>query len=196
MIRSISIISLVFICIFACAAVSVVCHPVHAGEPIVGNVKATDKVASRDVRDEDVLGKKQPELTATKGLEYITTKKDPKTQGTGFIKLKQKLEDESTIGSQKTFDVEFTNEMTGHKTKKDPDGNVYMKFEKIEDPEKNNILIRKEITKDYKTELSMGYRVSPFSEIYLGKGFLVDRKDNFNVDTHDNGWRLKFKYDF
>ena len=152
---------------------------------------------SHDARDESVKGNQQQEFINDKGLEYITTKKDPKPQGAGFIRLKPKLEDDSFVGSQKVFDVEFMDDETsGHKTKKDSDGSAYLKFEKIEDPEKNNILIRKATEKDYKTEVSMGLRMSPYSEIYLGKGFLVDRKDNFNVDPRDNGWRIKFKFDF
>ena len=94
MIRSISIISFVFICIFSCVIVSVLICPVYAGEPIVGNAKKTDQAASRDVRDDSVKGNRQQEFIKTKGLEYITTKKDPKPQGAGFIRLKPKLEDD------------------------------------------------------------------------------------------------------
>jgi hypothetical protein len=87
-------------------------------------------------------------------------------------------------------------ETSEHKTKKDSDGGPYMKFEKIEDPEKNNILTRQATEKSYKTEVLMGLRISPYSEIYLGRGFLVNRKDSFNVDPRDNGWRIKLKFDF
>ena len=149
------------------------------------------------MRDYGVKGNQQQEFVKTKGLEYITTKKDPKPHGAGFIRLKPKLEDDGVVGHQKVFNVEFMDEeVSGSKTIKDTDSKAYLKFEKIEDPEKNNILIRKEITKDYKTELSMGYRISPYSEIYLGRGFLVEQKDNFNIDSRDNGWRIKFKFDF
>lgn len=195
--HSISTISFVFICIFSCVIVSVLTCPVYAGEPIVDNAKKTDQVVSRDARDYGVKGNQQQELIKTKGLEYRTTKKDPKPQGAGFIRLKPKLEDGIIAGSQKIFDVVFMNDETsGHKTKKDSDANAYLKFEKMEDPEKNNVMIRKATEKDYKTELSMGYRISPYSEIYLGRGFLVQRKDNFNVEPRDDGWRIKFKLDF
>ena len=196
MIRNFSMIGLVLFCIFSCVMVSVLICPVHAGEPIVDNARKTDQAASHDVLDHSVKGSQQ-EFIKTKGLEYITTKEDPKSQGAGFIRLKPKLGDDGIAGPQTVFDVEFMNDKTsGHKTKKDPDANAYLKFERIEDPEKDNILIRKTTEKDYKTELSMAYRISPFSEIYLGKGFLVERKDNFNVDSHDDGWRIKFKFDF
>jgi hypothetical protein len=98
---------------------------------------------------------------------------------------------------QKIFDVEFMGDETSkQKTKKDADSGPYMKFEKIDDPEKNNILIRQTTERSYKTEVSMGLRTSPYSEIYLGKGFLVERKDDLNVGSRDNGWRIKFKFDF
>jgi hypothetical protein len=191
-----SIISLVFICIFSSLLVLVPTYPVYAGEQIVGNAKNTDQVVSRDGRDDSVKVNRQQEFSKTKGPEYTTTNKDPKPQGPGYLRIKPKLEDDSVVGPQKVFDVEFMDETSGHKMKKDSDGGPYVKFERIEDPEKNNILIRKATEKDYKTELSMGYRLSPYSAIYLGKGFLVERKDNFNVDPRDNGWRIKFKFDF
>jgi hypothetical protein len=196
MVRCISIIRHVFICILSCVIVPVLICPVHAGEQIVGNAKNTDQVISRDGRDDSVKGERQQEFIKTKGLEYITTKKDPKSQGAVYVRLRPKLEDDSIVSPQKVFEVEFMDETSGHKTKKDSDGGPYVKFERMEDPEKNNILIRKATEKDYKTELSMGYRISPYSEIYLGRGFLVERKDNFNVDPRDNGWRIKFKFDF
>jgi hypothetical protein len=177
--------------------VSVLVCPVYADVPIVDNAKKTDQTVPQDVRDYGVKGNRQQEFVKTKGPEYITTKKDPKPQGAGFIRLKPKLEDDGVIGSQKTFDVMFMDdEMSGHKTKQDSDANAYLKFEKMEDPEKNNILVRKATEKDYKTELSMGYRISPSSEVYLGRGFLFERKDNFNVDPRDDGWRIKFKFNF
>jgi hypothetical protein len=192
-----SIIVLVFISIFSCMTVSVVISPAHAGGPSVSNGKETDQGTPHDAHYESAKGNQQQEFIKTKGLEYITTKKDPKTQGAGFIRLKPKLENDSITGLQTIFDVEFMNDETsGHKTKKDLPIGPYMKFEKMEDPEKNNILIRKEITKNYKTELSMGYKMSPYSEIYLGRGFLVEPKDNYNVDSRDDGWRIKFKFDF
>jgi hypothetical protein len=196
MVRRISIIALVFICILSCVIESVLICPVHAGEQIVGNAKNTDQTVSRDGREDSVKGDRQQEFIKTKGLEYITTKKDPKSQGAVYVRLRPKLEDDSSVGPQKVFEVEFMDETSGHKKKKDSDGGPYMRFERIEDPEKNNILVRKATEKEYKTELSMGYKLSPYSEIYLGRGFLVERKDNFNVDPRDNGWRIKFKFDF
>jgi len=53
---------------------------------------------------------------------------------------------------------------------------LFESLEKMEDPEKNNICSGKQPEKDYKTELSMVYRMSPYSEIYLGKDFLVEQK--------------------
>ena len=198
MVRSISIISLVFICIFfSCMTVPVGISPAHAGGPVVDNGKETDQVTPRDARYESVKGREPQEYTAVKGLEYVTTKKDPKPNGASFIRLKPKVEDDGIGGSRTVFDVVFTDdEISGQKTKKNSDGGPYMKVEKIDDPEKNNILVRKATEKDYKTEVSMGLKVSPYSEIYLGKGFLMDRKEEFNVDPRDNGWRLKFKLDF
>lgn len=187
----------VFLCIFSCVIVSGLVCPVYAAETIVDNAKKTDQALSQEAKDYKVKGNQQQEFIKTKGLEYITTKKDPKSQGAGHIRLRPKLADDNIVGSQMVFDVDFMdNDQSGHKMKKDSDANAYLKFEKIEDHEKNNILIRKATEKDYKTEVSMGLKISPYSEIYLGRGFLVQQKDNFHVDPRDNGWRLKFKFDF
>jgi hypothetical protein len=197
MVRCISIIGFIFMCTLSCLMVSFLVCPARAGEQIVSNAKNTDQIVSHDGRDDSVKGERQQEFIKTKGLEYITTKKDPKSQGAVYVRLRPKLEDDSIVGPQKVFDVEFMDETSGgHKTKKDPDGGPYVRFERIEDPEKNNILVRKATEKDYRTELSMGYKLSPYSEVYLGRGFLVERKDSFNVDPRDNGWRIKFKFDF
>jgi hypothetical protein len=197
MFRSIYMLALVLISIFSCVTVSVVICPVYAGEPTFSNARETDQVALHGGRNESVKEKRQQEFTAPKGLEYTTTRKGPKPKGASFIRLRPKTENDNAAGSQKVFDVEFMNdEASEQKTKKDSDAGTYLKFEKMEDQEKNNILVRKATEKDYKTEVSMGVKMSPYSEIYLGKGFLVDRKDDFNVDPRDNGWRLKFKFNF
>ena len=186
-----------FVCIFSCVTVSVISSPVYGGGPVVSSARETDRVSPRVVSDENVKDKQEQEFKTIKGLEYVTARKDPKPKGASFISLKPKLEDDGIGGSRTVFDVVFTDdELSGQKTKENSDGGPHMKFEKIDDPEKNNILVRKATEKDYKTEVSMGLKVSPYSEIYLGKGFLVDRKEDFNVDTRDNGWRLKFKFDF
>lgn len=197
MIYSFLPIRLAFISILFCSVASAPIWPVHAGETAAGNVKKAGQVVSRDTADETVKGNQRQEFIDYKELPHRTVGKDVRPQIAGFIRLKPKLEDSSVVNSQKIFDVEFMgDEASGRKAKKDTDGSPYLKFEKIEDPEKNNALIRKEATKDYRTEVSMGFKISPFSEIYLGKGFLVEQKENIIFDPHDNGWRLKFKLDF
>jgi hypothetical protein len=197
MTRSVPIISFVFICIFSFLIVSVFICPVYAGEQNISNTKKTDQAQSHDARDESVKNNQQQEFITNKGLQHATTNKDSKLQGAGFIKLKPKLEDDSVTSPRKVFNVEFMDdEMSKRNTKKDSENSTYFKFEKIEDTEGNNSLIRKEAMKDYKTELSMGYRITPDSEIYLGKGFLVERKERLAIDPRDNGWRIKFKLHF
>jgi len=197
MIRTVSIISYVFICIFSFLIVSVVICTVYAGEQNMSNTKKTDQTQSRDAGDESVKNNQQQEFITNKGLQHATINKDSKLQGAGFIKLKPKLEDDSVTGPRNVFNVEFMDDETSkRKTKKDSENSTYFKFEKIEDTEVNNSLIRKEAMKDYKTELSMGYRITPDSEIYLGKGFLVERKESLAIDPRDNGWRIKFKLHF
>ncbi len=194
--RSIYIIPLVSIGIFFCLTASTPLSSVYAGDPIADNPRKTDQTPSRNAQDEAQSGRQQ-ELSSNKGLKYAPTIKDQKPKGVSFIRLKPKSEVDGTSESQKVFDVVFMDDETSGQTiKRSPEEGPYMKLEKIEDPEKNNILVRKATEKDYKTEMSMGVKMSPYSEIYLGKGFLINRKDDFNVDPRDNGWRLKFKFNF
>ncbi len=174
---------------------SVVC-PFCAAEQIPGDAKKTGQTVSSGTTGVETKTD-QNEFTEHKGLRYGIPNKYQKPQGASFIRLKPKQDNDSVAGIGKVFDIEFMDdESLEKKTKKDTDSGALLKLERIEDLDKKNSLIRKDLAKDYKTEVSMGLRVSPFSEIYIGKGFLLQRKDNLDFDPHDNGWRIKFKLDF
>ncbi len=124
-----------------------------------------------------------------------TSKKEPVPLQAGYIRLKPGYQYSQKNTDQTVFDIEFGDNRS-NRSKNDEKAGPLMRLEKIDDIDTKNSLIRKDVNKNYRTELSMGLKVSPFSEIYLGKGFLIPRKDELSIDPRDNGWRLKFKFNF
>lgn len=184
------------ICTFLFIFTLVFVCPLHAAEQIPGDARKTNQTVSSGTTGAETKTD-QNEFTEYKGLRYGMPNKYQKPQGVSFIRLKPKQDNDSIAGIGKVFDIEFVDdESLEKKTKKNTDNGALLKLERIEDLDKKNSLIRKDLAKDYKTEVSMGLRVSPFSEIYVGKGFLLQRKDSLDFDPHDNGWRIKFKLDF
>ena len=120
----------------------------------------------------------------------LVSKKEVPLQA-GYIRLRPKQEKENDV-----FHVDFGDNRSVNGTIEDEKRMPLFKLEKIDDFDTRNSVVRKELTKNYKTEVSMGLKVLPFSEVYLCKGFLVPRNDQFNLDPHDDGWRLKFRFSF
>ncbi|HEX2966983.1 MAG TPA: hypothetical protein VHO84_14445 [Syntrophorhabdaceae bacterium] len=127
---------------------------------------------------------------------FSTSRKETVPLQAGYIRLKPKNVYYGENDDQTVFDIDFGENRSLQKSKEDEKSGPLLRLEKIDDIDTKNSLIRKEVTSNYRTEVSMGLRVSPFSEVYLGKGFLVPRKDEFAIDPRDNGWRLKFKFNF
>lgn len=50
--------------------------------------------------------------------------------------------------------------------------------------------------RETKADVGVGVKVSESSEILLGRGVLVESKDNKNPDSRDDGWRFRFKTNF
>lgn len=49
---------------------------------------------------------------------------------------------------------------------------------------------------EYRADVSLGYRLLPYCEVLLGRGVIVERKDDTVFDAHDDGWRMQFKLNF
>lgn len=187
---------LLCVCVFSFVFASVFVCPLHAAEQTPGDAKRINRTVPSDEAGAEAKSD-QVKFTEHKGLRYGASNRYWKPQGASFIRLKPKQDNNSVAGIGEVFDVEFMDdESLEKKTKKDAGSGALLKLERIEDPDKKNSLIRKDLEKDYKTEVSMGLKVSSSSEIYVGKGFLIERKESFDFDPHDNGWRIKFKLNF
>jgi len=122
--------------------------------------------------------------------------KDATPQKASFIRLKPRSEN-GNASDEKVFDIVFSEDVApGKKTIRTPDDKPSFNVEKIENSDKSH-LMNKETAGVSKTELSLGYKLSPYSEILLGKGFLIERKESSSgLDSRDDGWRIRFKTDF
>ncbi|MBA4391031.1 MAG: hypothetical protein C0399_08840 [Syntrophus sp. (in: bacteria)] len=189
MYRRIVLVSVVFIFI-------VVSSLVYAGGPNSGSVKQTNQEVSYEANDNSTKTNQQNTVQNYPGFLYKPLNKDATPQKAGFIRLKQRPVNNDETNGQPVYDIEFTdNEIFGKKVDNDSYDKPYVAFEKVENIDKSH-LMKKETAQEHKAEVSLGYKLSSFSEIYLGKGFLVDRKDNSALQPHDDGWRIRFKTSF
>jgi hypothetical protein len=191
MYRRLVSLSVVFVFIFA----GMSCF-VYAGEPKSGNVKMAQQGVSYEADDVNATTGQSNKFQNYPGFLYKPLTKDATPQKAGFIRLKPRPASNGEADSQMVYDIEFTdNEMSGKKGTTGADDKPFVAVEKIENIDKSSF-IKKETAKEHKAEVSLGYKLSSFSEIYLGKGFLVDRKDNSPLQPHDDGWRIRFKTNF
>ncbi len=63
--------------------------------------------------------------------------------------------------------------------------------------DKVDITVIKQVApKEYKAEFLIGYRLTPFGEILLGKQMILERKEDAFFEHKDNGWKIRFKTSF
>lgn len=173
-----------------------VSFPAYAVESKYGSVKETNQGVSYEADDNGAKTNQQTEVQNYPGFLYKPLTKDAKPQKAGFIRLKPRLMKNGETKGQMVYDIEFTDsEMTEKKVDNGPDDKPYVAIEKIEPIDKSSFM-KKEAGKEHKAEVSLGYKLSPFSEICLGKGILVERNDSSTPLTRDDGWRIKFKTSF
>jgi hypothetical protein len=80
------------------------------------------------------------------------------------------------------------------KNNEDSENKAYITLAKVDNIDV--IGLKKLTPNEYKAEVSLGYRLTPFGEILLGRGIKVERKEDALFEAHDNGWRVKFKVNF
>lgn len=78
--------------------------------------------------------------------------------------------------------------------KDDKEDESYLSLAKVKRFEVKDI--KKISDSEFKAEVYVGYRLTPFGEILLGKGVEVERKEDALIKATDDGWRIKFKTNF
>ena len=112
----------------------------------------------------------------------------------GFVRLKAK-EDAAVGDNRDVYLVDFIDKDL-QTTKKGPGSRARLSLEKRKDLDETSSFSMLERKNEYKTDLCVGYKVTPFTEILLGRGFILERKEDTKIETHDDGWRMKFKVNF
>jgi hypothetical protein len=71
---------------------------------------------------------------------------------------------------------------------------VYIELNKIQNFD--IVDFKKIAVNEYKADLFVGFKLTPFGDILLGRGIMVQRKDGAFFETYDEGWRVKLKIQF
>ncbi|HOP84933.1 MAG TPA: hypothetical protein PKZ54_00485 [Syntrophorhabdaceae bacterium] len=50
--------------------------------------------------------------------------------------------------------------------------------------------------KEYKADFLIGYRLTPFGEILMGKQIIFEKKEDVFFEHRDGGWKIRFKTSF
>ncbi len=114
----------------------------------------------------------------------------------GFLKLRP-FKEETREGEQvEAFGIQFTEKADPYvrKSNGDSENRAYLSLARVENLDVTGI--RPLNPREYKAEVHIGYRLTPFGEILLGRGVILERKQDAFFEAHDNGWRVKFKASF
>ncbi|HOJ42812.1 MAG TPA: hypothetical protein PK800_01705 [Syntrophorhabdaceae bacterium] len=111
----------------------------------------------------------------------------------GFVMLKP-IRDSGE--KEKTYGIVFTEKAEPYIIKKEDDSKDKALIS-IGKAEKIDITELKPVSsKEYKAEFLIGYRLTPFGEILLGKQTIFERKEDAFFEQRDGGWKIRFKTTF
>ncbi|MCX5802722.1 MAG: hypothetical protein NTU69_04175 [Proteobacteria bacterium] len=114
----------------------------------------------------------------------------------GYVKVRALSDSKTSSESKTTYGIQFTDKALPYmaKNNEDSENKAYITLAKVDNIDV--IGLKKLTPNEYKAEVSLGYRLTPFGEILLGRGIKVERKEDALFEAHDNGWRVKFKVNF
>ncbi len=130
------------------------------------------------------------------GSDEKTVDKYRKLEEAGYVKLKLISGKDLAKGLNTAYAVEFTEKATPYLVRPEngSEDSIYINLAKIESLDVTGV--KRTAEKEYKAEVMLGYKVTPFGEVLLGRGVKLDRKENASFEAQDNGWRVKFKINF
>ncbi|HOV90725.1 MAG TPA: hypothetical protein PKW07_08445 [Syntrophorhabdaceae bacterium] len=113
----------------------------------------------------------------------------------GYILLKP-ITDTDATEINKKYGIIFTEKAEPYLIKKD-DETKDRALVSLGRTDKVDITVIKQVApKEYKAEFLIGYRLTPFGEILLGKQMILERKEDAFFEHKDNGWKIRFKTSF
>jgi len=130
------------------------------------------------------------------GSDEKTIEKYRKLEEAGYVKLKLISGKDLEKGLDTAYAIEFTEKAAPYLVK--PEGGsedrVYIDLAKIDNLDVTGV--KRTAQKEYRAEVMLGYKVTPFGEVLLGRGVKLDRKEDASFEAQDDGWRVKFKFNF
>lgn len=130
------------------------------------------------------------------GSDEKTVEKYRKLEEAGYVKLKLISGKDLEKGLDTAYAIEFTEKAAPYLVKPESgsEDKIYINLAKIDNLDVTGI--RKTARKEYRADVMLGYKVTPFGEVLLGRGVKLDRKEDASFEAQDNGWRVKFKLHF
>lgn len=130
------------------------------------------------------------------GSDEKTVEKYRKLEEAGYVKLKLISGKDLAKGLDSAYAVEFTEKAAPFlvKPKDGSEDRIYINLAKIDNLDVTGV--KRTAQKEYKAEVMLGYKVTPFGEVLLGRGVRLDRKEDASFEAQDDGWRVKFKINF
>jgi hypothetical protein len=112
----------------------------------------------------------------------------------GYIKILPDTTSSQASGA--VYGIQFTEKAGPFITKTDvpSDDKVYIDLAKVDTVK--IMALEKNQQNEYKADVSIGLRLTPFGEILLGRGVKIERNENVSFAPHDDGWRVKLKINF
>ncbi|HBE45520.1 MAG TPA: hypothetical protein DDW17_08805 [Deltaproteobacteria bacterium] len=114
----------------------------------------------------------------------------------GYVKINPPPDSKEKGQSLTTCGIQFTEKASPYisQPEKNSEHKAFVTLAKVDSLDV--IGLRRLNEKEFKAEVALGYRLTPFGEILLGHGVILQRKEDAYFEAQDNGWRIKFKINF
>jgi len=131
------------------------------------------------------------------GTGYRVVTRSVKPQKASQVRLKPVASSKTTGENSTVYTIEVLEEKGGEpeQSAKASEDQPRLTFEKVEDLDTRKG-VAPEPKKEHKADVGVGVKVSESSEVMLGRGVVVERKEDSRLDSRDDGWRFRFKTNF
>lgn len=156
---------------------------------VAGEVRADDPPRGAAVRN--------PEgFLQYDGTGYRVVTRDAKPEKASHIRLKPVAGSKEDGEGSTVYILEVVDEKNKEPQKSDKPAQDGPRFavERVEDIDKKGVSV--EPRKDHKADVGLGVKVSESSEVIVGRGVVVERREDRSLDSRDDGWRFRFKTNF
>lgn len=131
------------------------------------------------------------------GTGYHVVTRSVKPQKASQVRLKPVAASQATGESSTVYTIEVLEEKgkEPEQAAKAFEDQPRFTLEKVQDLDTRKG-VAPEPKKEHKADVGVGVKVSESSEVMLGRGVVLERKDDSRLDSRDDGWRFRFKTNF